>query len=313
VLADCDIAEPPVDEQRILDYFSAEVDRTPICTVAGCEVLATSKRRPSGILQRGRDDDSLSLWVDPAVTPGRFRWTVFHELGHDDLGHQGFMFADDDGTLGPGLGRSEVVPTEYREVAHQTVLPGLSDSADGGSSPVMMETPDSIRAKQQERQANLYASEMIMPSQWFVPEARNLPMGIDAVEQMSTRYQASLEATAIRYAQACPDKCAVLAAEPIRDTEGNHIAFTVLYCIRRRRSFLQGIHRDARLPFSGLFASAWEARGHVRGIVTGDLLGMSQRVELSADALKLGNYGRVVALLWLESGQLSMLVEEGTA
>jgi hypothetical protein len=303
------MAEPPVNEQVVLDYFRAEVDRTPVCHAPGCRELAASKRRPSGILHRRPGEESPLIWVDPAATPGRFRWTVFHEVGHHDLGHSGTLFTDDDRSLRPAHGLPELLPTDYREAGHQTILPGLSGSDDNGISLVLIETTKSIRAKQQERQANLYASEMIMPFQWFVPEARDLPMGIAAVEQMSSRYKASFEATAIRYAQACPDKCAVLAVEPIRDTEGNHVAFTVLYCMRRKRSFLQGIHREARLPFSGLFASAWEAKGHVRGTITGDLLGMSQRAKLSADALRLGNHGRVVALLWLESGQLPMLDE----
>ncbi len=307
VLADQGIAEPPVDERAVIEYFGVELDRTPISRVPGCRSLAACKGRPSGMLQRCPGEDSPLLWVDPAATPGRFRWTVFHELGHHDLGHSGTLFIDDDRTLRPAQGRPESLPTDYREVGYQTILPGLSDSARDGISPVLVETADSVRAKRQERHANQYASEMIMPSQWFVPEARDLPMGVDAVDQMATRYRASFEATAIRYAQACPDKCAVLVAEPIAGSDGNHVSFTVLYCIRRKRSFLRGIHRDVQFPFSGLFANAWDTKGHVRGVVTGDLFGMGQHVELSADALRLGSFDRVVALLWLESGQLPML------
>jgi len=310
VLADCDIAEPPVDEQRTLDYFGAEVDRTPICDVPGCKTLAASRRRPSGMLQRGRDGDSPSLWVDPAVTPGRFRWTVFHELGHHDLGHEATVFTDDDYTLRPAEGRLELLPTDYRVVGYQTVIPDLADVYDEAVTPVRLETSESIRRKRDERQANLYAGEMIMPSQWFMPEARDLPVGMAAVETLSRRYQASFEATAIRYAQVCPDKCAVLAVEPTRDSEGNFSAFTVLYCRRGERGFLRGVRQGAELPFSGLLARAWDARGHLRGIVSGDLLGLDGRLELSADALRLGSYERVVALLWLESGQLTMLAED---
>jgi len=313
VLVDCDIAEPPVDEQRALDYFGAEVDRTPMHDVPGCKTLAVSRRRPSGILQRRGDGDSLSLWVDPAVTPGRFRWTVFHELGHHDLGHEATLFTDDENTLRPAEGRLELLPTDYRVVGYQAVIPDLADASDEVVTPVRLETSESIRRKRDERQANLYAGEMIMPSQWFMPEARDLPVGIAAVQWMSTRYRASFEATAIRYAQACPDKCAVLAVEPTRDPEGNFTGFTVLYCVRGKRGFLRGIHQEAQLPFSGLLASAWGARDHVQGIVTGNLLGMNRRVELSADALKLGSHGRVVALLWLESGQLQMLAERAAA
>jgi len=313
VLVDCEVAEPPVDEQCILDYFSVDLDQTPISHFPHCKTLATSAHRPSGALLRGGDGGRPLLWVDPAATTGRFRWTVFHELAHHDLDHSGLRFADDDSTLRPAQGRPEVLHTEYHEVGRQAVLPGLGEAAEEAFTPVEAETADSIRVKQQERQANLYASEMIMPSQWFTPEARDLPVGMAAVQRMRARYLASFEATAIRYAQACPDKCAVLAVEPTRDPEGNITASTVVYCIRGRPGFLQGIHQDAQLPFSGLFAKAWSASDHVEGIVTGDLLGLGRRFELSADALKLGSYGRVVALLWLESGQLQMLPERAAA
>lgn len=310
VLADCDIGEPPVDEQRALDYFGAEVDRTPMCDVPGCKTLAASGRRPSGILQRGSDGDSPSLWVDPAVTPGRFRWTVFHELGHHDLGHEATLFTDDDHTLGPAEGRPELLPTDYRVAGYQEVIPELVDAYDEVVVPIRLETSESIRRKRDERQANIYAGEMIMPSQWFMPAARDLPVGMAAVETLSKRFQASFEATAIRYAQACPDKCAVIAVEPIRDSAGDFSGFTVLYCRRGERGFLRGVRQGVQLPFSGLFAMAWDASGHIGGIVSGGLLGLNRRFELSADALKLGSYGRVVALLWLESGQLTMLAEE---
>jgi hypothetical protein len=40
---------------------------------------------------------------------------------------------------------------------------------------------------------------------------------------------------------------------------------------------------------------------------------LPSHLEIRADALRLGDYGRVLALLWLESGQLPMSFPESDA
>jgi len=65
------------------------------------------------------------------------------------------------------------------------------------------------------------------------------------------------------------------------------------------------------LLFSGLLAEAWGAIGPVPGVMTGDVLGIGgPSLVLSADALRLGHYDRVVALLRFESRQLAMFAQE---
>jgi hypothetical protein len=309
VLVDCEVAGPPVDEARVLGYFGVTLSRATF-EEAGCGQLAREHRqRPSGMLVRLGDDEPPQVWVDPDVSLGRYRWTVFHELGHHDLGHQAEVFVDGDSTLRSAEGRPESLAVEYREAGWQAALPGVAGPDEGVGRPIRLETAESARRKQEEREANLYASEMIMPSQLFVPEARELPTGIEAVQILRTRYNASFEAAAVRYAQACPERCALLAVEPIRDLEGMFSGFAVLYSWRRKRAFLPELRQDTELPFSGLLAEAWNAINghHVAGAITANLLGLHSRVELRADALKLGSYGRVLALLWLESGQQSLL------
>lgn len=309
VLSDCDVVRPPIDEQRMLEYFEIEITRRSFSEMPGCMHLVRERKgAPSGMLIKDEDDGPPLVWVDPDVTRGRYRWTVFHELGHHHLGHEGDRFTDNDRTLRTAEGRSELMPTKYREAARQGVLPGITELPNGAVTPLVEETTDSARRKLEEREANLYASEMIMPSQLFAPEARRMPTGIETIQQLREEYQTSFEATAIRYAQACPEKCAVVAMEPMTGAEGSFTGFTVLYVLRASRSFLSGLHQDARLPFSGLLATAWTAldNGHVTGTVTADYFGLPSHLEIRADALRLGDYGRVLALLWLESGQLPM-------
>jgi hypothetical protein len=177
--------------------------------------------------------------------------------------------------------------------------------------PVSIETPDSLRRKEQEREANTYAAELMMPIPMFGPEARALPLGIMAINDLSERYGASFEATAIRYAQACPDKCAVLAGEPVSDEAGTVVGLEVTYCIRGKAHFLHGLKQGDILPLAGTFAEAWATEGPVRGSLTADAFGLGSRATVVVDALRLGQHGRLVAIIWLESGQLSMLPDGG--
>jgi len=305
----CGIAEPPVDEYAVIDYFQMALLCTPLLAVPGCSALAGAAHRLSGVLIKDNPDEPPLVWANPEMSAGRFRWTVFHEVGHHDIGHEGGRFVDEDRTLRPAMGRPELVPTDYRQVAYQGVLLDTMGVQEPTFEPVSMETFESVRRKQQEREANSYAAELIMPTPFFWPEARGLPLGIVAINDLSQRYGASFEATAIRYAQACPERCAVFAAEPVPDADGGVSGFEVAYSVRGRSAFLHGLRQGSSLPFTGLLAEAWTTGGPARGSVTADLLGLDSRARVVADALKLGHHGRLVAIIWLQSGQLPMLTE----
>ena len=313
VIAVCGITEPPVDEQVILEYFDIALFRTPITAIPGCESLAPLEHKLSGLLVKYGGAESPALWANPRMSHGRFRWTVSHEVGHLDLGHEGTYFFDGEPTLRPAMGRPESLPTDYRQVGYQGVLLDAADAPAHTFQPVLIETPESLKRKRQERDANHYAAELLMPAPMFFPEARDLPVGIQAVNQLCERYDASFEATAIRYAQACPERCAVFAAEPVLDNAGAVASFDVAYCIRGRSPFLRGLRQGNSLPFAGLLSAAWTAEGPVQGSVTADLLSLGSRATVAVDALRLGQHNRLVAIIWLESGQMPMLEEEGYA
>ena len=314
VLADCGIAEPPVDEQAILDYFGIVLSRTPFEDVPAARRLAHLTAPPQGMLLRGDDgcgSDSASLiWVHPGLSRGRFRWTVFHEVGHDDIPtHEGMIFTDDDRALRPGGGRAAQLPTDTRIVGAQGVLLGEPDSErDAGFDAVAVETAQSLKRKRQEREANEYAAELIMPSPWFFPEARSLPIGVQTLMGLADRYDASREATAVRYSQACPDRCALLAAEPVT---GDEVAsFEVIYASRGRIR-LPGLRRGHLLPGTGLLGEAWRSAGPVRGRLAARDLALVAGPTLTADVMRLGRYDRLLVFLWQEAGQLAMFEERG--
>ncbi|MEJ5377077.1 MAG: ImmA/IrrE family metallo-endopeptidase [bacterium] len=65
-----------------------------------------------------------------------------------------------------------------------------------------------------EREAFGCGSEFLMPREMFVEDALSLETSISAIEQLRSRYVASLEATAIRYAYTHPGPCGIVMIEP---------------------------------------------------------------------------------------------------
>jgi hypothetical protein len=92
-----------------------------------------------------------------------------------------------------------------------------------------------------EREAFLCGSEFLLPREMFVPDTLSLEIGMAAVEQLRDRYRASLEATAVWYAQTHPGPCALAMIKPA----GN----------RKARALLDDHHRPAQLLFPFEFPS----------------------------------------------------------
>ena len=65
-------------------------------------------------------------------------------------------------------------------------------------------------------------AEIQMPRHLFIPDTMDFPLGIEAIEILAIRYDASLETTAIRYAQMNRRICAIVVIEP----SANHKATT---------------------------------------------------------------------------------------
>jgi hypothetical protein len=81
VIDACGIAEPPVDEQVIIEYFRIALSCTAVSAVPGCGSLAAAVHRLSGMLIKDNPDEPPLLWANPEMSRGRFRWRSFTRSG----------------------------------------------------------------------------------------------------------------------------------------------------------------------------------------------------------------------------------------
>src|SRR3546814_10163766 len=80
-------------------------------------------------------------------------------------------------------------------------------------------TLDTFIKAQFEREANVFASEVLFQMDIFAEEAGDLTFGMAAPLQLAKRYGASVYATARRYVMASDRVCAVLIFNPPRSEE----------------------------------------------------------------------------------------------
>lgn len=108
---------------------------------------------------------------DDIPEPGRRRFVIAHELGHLRLRH------------GSDLLR-------------------LCDERD------LLEWSRGQRPH--ENEANEFAAELLMPDDFFRPRCQTGDPGLRAIEHLADEFQTSLTATAIRYVEFSPERCAVV-------------------------------------------------------------------------------------------------------
>jgi len=64
--------------------------------------------------------------------------------------------------------------------------------------------------KPQEREANEFAAELLMPENLFGPRCRTKEPSLDVIKELADEFQTSLTATALRYIEFCPHRCATV-------------------------------------------------------------------------------------------------------
>jgi len=77
----------------------------------------------------------------------------------------------------------------------------------------------------EEQEANTFAAELLMPEDMFKRDCRGKKVSLETLEQLASRYKASLTATAIRYVDLAPHVCALVQCHranirwfhPVRD------------------------------------------------------------------------------------------------
>lgn len=64
--------------------------------------------------------------------------------------------------------------------------------------------------KEDEYQANVFAAEMLMPEKLLAPRCRGVRPCLECVDQLASAFRTSFTATAIRFAELCPEECAIV-------------------------------------------------------------------------------------------------------
>jgi Zn-dependent peptidase ImmA (M78 family) len=191
-----------------------------------------------------------------------------------------------------------------------------------------------ICQKRLEQEASSCAAELLMPRTMFSQDALSLDVGISAIEQLQIRYDASLEATAIRYASMSPCLSRIVMVEP----EGNHKPKPIeqrnaddtqlrllpelsakqniaddkrRYPLRVKysagsRQFPTYIQSGAGIDEGNAIFDAWASKQPIRGEIPAAVFGSSTYATYNAECLPLGKSGRVLVLLWVPRVQSTL-------
>jgi len=68
-------------------------------------------------------------------------------------------------------------------------------------------------AQPDENEANEFAAELLLPEDLFAPRAVTLQPALETIEELAGRFRTTLTATAIRYVECTPERCAIVISE----------------------------------------------------------------------------------------------------
>jgi Zn-dependent peptidase ImmA (M78 family) len=188
-----------------------------------------------------------------------------------------------------------------------------------------------------ERQAFSCGMEFMMPSNLFIADINSLPIGIETIKKIANRYEASLEATAIRYAKLSQNICAIVVMEPKENqqTNFNHSKFSPEYqlelaslipfnspnkeeeemkageIILRVKYFVKSsrfpkyiyIKPGTEIGWGNPITKAWIEEEHVQTEIPASLFGFSSRMNYMAECFPLGKTGKIMVFLWIPDRQ----------
>ena len=263
------------EAEFIAEQLIAErgITALPVCpfTIAkdkGIEVQPRKSDSPgvSGFLMRVGDQFGI-CYATHIKNDGFIRFTVSHELGHYFLpGHCEHLFSN--GVF-------------------------LHESRSG----YLSHDP-------RERQADLFATTLLMPEALFIPAMREAGSGFAAIEQLATNCRTSITATAIRYACFAEDPVAVIVSR----------GSTVDYCFMSKPlediRGLRPLRNGALVPQRSTTATFNKVEANIAGgLKDGGYMqlddwfdGAPNNIEMTEDVVGLGTYGRTLTVLFNDEG-----------
>ena len=147
-------------------------------------------------------DGNWGIMVNRAIkSEARKRFTVAHELGHYYIDH-------------------------HNEISYRCFRKDIG--AIGSSN------------RQDEREANEFAVELLMPNEVFRADIGQRSIGLETVDFLANKYGTSMTSTAIRYARCSPAPCAIVVS---KESRIRYFAYSESF--RRKRSLF--LSRNSQL------------------------------------------------------------------
>lgn len=262
------IREAEKEAERVLEDH--QLAKFPICPfhIAGKVGIAIAQKEAtakgvSGFLMRVGDTFGI-MYATHIVNEGFIRFTVAHELGHYFIpGHPEQLFPNGDGV-------------------HQSRSGYVSD--------------DLV-----ERQADHFASSLLMPETLFRREMRRSGQGLQAIRSLAETCKTSLTATAIRYAKFTHDPVAIIVST------GSEIDYCIMSDEIRELKGLTWIKRGDPLPSDTTTAEFNDDPDNVIAAKTAegtsyldDWFDGAPKIEMNEDVIGLGSYGKSLTVLYAE-------------
>lgn len=145
-----------------------------------------------------------------------------------------------------------------------------------------------------ERNANLFAAELLLPASLFQPKCQTKEPSFDIIRSLADEFVTSLSATAIRFARYCSDRCAVVYSE---NRKIKWVApspefgfFIEIGSELSRDTYANDFFENERIPDlpRAVPASAWIFDTVV-----------SRFAQIKEHSIALNNYNGVLSLLWI--------------
>lgn len=149
-----------------------------------------------------------------------------------------------------------------------------------------------------EQEADHFASSLLMPTSLFSAAARRAGAGLKAIETLQAQCEASLEATAIRYAQTSRDPVAVIRSE------GGFIDYAFMSDPLKDFPDLEWIRKGAPLPTGSVTEGFNQDADNIACARRADCESSLQdwfngphRQEILEEVVGLGSYGKTITVL----------------
>jgi hypothetical protein len=152
-----------------------------------------------------------------------------------------------------------------------------------------------------EKEADGFASGLLMPRELFVAEMRELQSGFAAIESLASTCRTSITSTAIRYARFADDPVAVVVST------GALIDYCFMSDAIRRMEGVTWIGKGESLPprcetrkFNSTSSNVSSGRKAYGWASMDDWFEGAPQVEMKEDVVGLGSYGKTLTVLFTD-------------